>query len=293
MREISYEILDLIEVYGADEAGIRRILERADRPEFLFTLSPVRENLVEWIEIQPEDRVLEIGSGGGAVTGILAQKAKEVLVLDPRLETLEVDKRRHGDLGNIRYQCGDLETLEREGGPAGRTFDHVFLLGPKAEGEEKDGGAAGAKAERAAADRCAAGRRLVQRAAAMVAEEGQLILALPNPQGLKYLAGAKADPKELSMSLKELKELFAGLGGQASFYYPLPDHKLPTAIYSDGYLPVKGELPSLSAEYERSRYQLFSEEAVIDALGAVGSFPPFANSYLVIWRKGHGANTFR
>ena len=95
------------------------------------------------------------------------------------------------------------------------------------------------------------------------------------------------------MSLKELKELFAGLGGQASFYYPLPDHKLPTAIYSDGYLPVKGELPSLSAEYERSRYQLFSEEAVIDALGAVGVFHPFANSYLVILRKGHGANTFR
>lgn len=69
MREISYEILDLMEEYGADEEGIRRILERDDRPEVLFTLSPVRENLVEWIEIQPEDRVLEIGSGGGAVNG--------------------------------------------------------------------------------------------------------------------------------------------------------------------------------------------------------------------------------
>lgn len=27
MREISYEILDLMEEYGADEEGIRRILE--------------------------------------------------------------------------------------------------------------------------------------------------------------------------------------------------------------------------------------------------------------------------
>lgn len=307
MREISYTILDLMEEYGADEEGIRKILEQDDRPEVLLALSPIRENLVEWIQIQSEDRVLEIGSGAGAVTGALARKAKEVLVLDPLLETLEVDKRRHGALGNIRYQCGDLAGLEREMKIEERTFDWVFLLSPKAE-ERDDGGAerdntvtAGTLEDRDKMDgrggrgeggqSMPLGRRLIERAAAMTAEGGHLVLALPNPQALKLLAGAKADPKELSMSLQELQELFAGLGGQASFYYPLPDHKLPTAVYSDRYLPAKGEVPSLFAEYERPRYRLFSEEAVIDRLSAAGSFPAFANSYLVIWRKGHGANT--
>lgn len=274
MGEISYAILDRMGEYGADEAGIRKILEQDDRPEVLLALSPIRENLVEWIQIQPEDRVLEIGSGAGAVTGALARKAKEVLVLDPVLEDLEVDKRRHEVLGNIRYQCGDLSQLEKC--PEAGAFDWVFLLCPKAEERDVDGG-----------------RKLIERAAAMAAEGGHLVLALPNPQALKLLAGAKADPAELSMSLTELKELFAGLGGQTSFYYPLPDHKLPTAIYSDGYLPPKGEVPSLFAEYERPRYRLFSEEAVIDMLNEAGSFPAFANSYLVIWRKGNGADSIR
>ena len=94
MKDISYEILELMDRYGSDEKGLRQILEQDNRPEILMALTPIRENLVDWMEIGSEERVLQYGSDYGAVTGCLARKAGEVLVADTRPENLEVNKRR-------------------------------------------------------------------------------------------------------------------------------------------------------------------------------------------------------
>ena len=110
-------------------------------------------------------------------------------------------------------------------------------------------------------------------------------MSLPNREGIKYWAGAEPEEEEMSLSWGELKELFASMGGKAAYYYPLPDYKMPTAIYSDQYLPAEGEIPNLYAEYEKPRYRLFSEEAAYSAICQAGGFPQFANSFLVIWEK--------
>lgn len=291
MKDISYDILDLMEQYGADENGIRAILENGNRPELLLAFSPIRENLVDWLEITKEDRVLEIGSGYGALTGALAWKAGEVWVLDSRLENLEVNKKRHQGTDNIHYQWGnpELPEAETEGTEIKeQSFDWVFLIGPETReaslGIEKRQ-SAGAWNRRE--EEKAYGVSLLRRAAAMVKPGGRLVTAVPNTNALKLLAGGEADHQELALSLADLKDIFSPriLDGETSFYYPLPDYKLPAAIYSDRYLPAKGEIPNLFAEYEKPRYRLFSEEAAYDALCEAGGFPQFANSYLVIWKK--------
>lgn len=292
MKDISYDILDLMEQYGADESGIRTILENGRQPELLMALSPIRENLVDWMEITGDDRVLEIGSGYGALTGALAWKAKEVWVLDSCLENLEVNKKRHQEIENIHYHCSDWKALmEEEKAEAEfqeQSFDWVFLIGPKTReaslgiGEKRNGNTWNRKAEEKTY-----GIRLFRKAAALVKPGGHLVMAVQNSNSIKLLAGGELDDQEIAMSLTDLKDVF-GIqipGGEASFYYPLPDYKLPTAIYSDQYLPAKGELPNLFAEYEKPRYRLFSEEAAYDAICEAGGFPQFANSYLVIWKK--------
>ena len=50
-------------------------------------LSPLRENLFEWTEIQGDSRVLQIGSDYGSYTGLLARRAGETVVLDPGTKT--------------------------------------------------------------------------------------------------------------------------------------------------------------------------------------------------------------
>ena len=50
--------------------------------EVLYHLSDLRENIVGWLPVDKSMKVLEIGSGCGAITGSLAQKAGSVTCVD-------------------------------------------------------------------------------------------------------------------------------------------------------------------------------------------------------------------
>ena len=65
---------------------------------------------------------------------------------------------------------------------------------------------------------------------------GELIIAACNPFGLKYWAGARADDHGFS---KKTLETLLGTDGETSWYYPMPDIKVPVTIFSDEYLPKK------------------------------------------------------
>ncbi len=295
MKDMSYELLDLMEEKGWDEKGLAQILEDGTEPWILEALSPIRENLVDWLDIAKDASVLEIGSGYGALTGILARKAGSVDVVDEREENLETGRRRWGQMENIRWHLKETDPGRTEekrtdengsGKEAGaeRAYDWVFLIGPRTLVSSL--GLSGRKESwNWKEEEKAYLTEQIRQAAARVKDGGRLALALPNRNGLKYWAGAAPEEEEASMNLSELREVFGSMGGRTEFYYPLPDYKLPTAIYSDRYLPVQGELPSLYAEYEKPRYRLFSEEAAYDAVCQAGGFPQFANSFFVIWEK--------
>lgn len=281
MKDISYDILDLMQEYGSDPAGLRRILESQTAPEVLMALSPIRENLVEWIAIGKEERVLQLGSGYGALTGVLARKAKEVLVVDPRVENLEVNRIRHQDMTNIRYQEGEDKDLE------GQSFDWVFLIGP--ETNEAVFGISRAKDnwDRQEEQRITVIEK-IRRAAGLTCPGGHMVLAFPNTHSMRVWSGDKPDTEELTVALSELTAIVDSLKGKKrEIYYPLPDYKLPSMIYSDAYPPVKGEIPAMFAAYEKPRHRLFSEDAAYSTLCEAGGFAPFANSFLLLWEKGN------
>lgn len=121
MKDVSYEILDLFETYGSDPEGIRRALAAEKRPEYLYALSDIRQNLLEWYPFDGTEQVLEIGSGYGALTGLLAKRAAHVTVLDESDENLEVNRRRNGGCANISYGLEDPS----------RKFDLVVICGVK------------------------------------------------------------------------------------------------------------------------------------------------------------------
>lgn len=66
------------------------------------------------------------------------------------------------------------------------------------------------------------------------------------------------------------------------FYYPYPDYKLPTQIYSDGYLPKKGELNNNNRNFDKERIVTFDESKVYDTIIKEGLFHVYSNSYLVV-----------
>lgn len=132
---------------------------------------------------------------------------------------------------------------------------------------------------------------------------GHVILAVDNRFGLKYFAGNK---EHLTGKYFEGLEGYRHSEGVRTFskaailsmvreagfeevktYYPYPDHRYMTAMYSDSHLPSVGELNKNKTNFGEERVLLFDESAVFDELIREGRFQEFSNSYLFDLRLKH------
>ena len=82
--DISGQLLKLLRAYKGDR---HEILKSHPRLEYLYALSDQRESLLDWYPFRPEGKLLEVGSGYGALTGVYARKVSQVDVLDESEET--------------------------------------------------------------------------------------------------------------------------------------------------------------------------------------------------------------
>ena len=309
MNDFSYDILDLLKKYDND---VNAALAGENCPQCLYAFSPLRENLVEWVEFEPDARVLQIGSDYGSFTGILAERAGEVVVLDPRDENLEVNRIRHGERGNVNYVRGDLRDqvqwkknelaklkAESDGnsaiGIAGRNAELFKVYKSKSGTEASDikdimfrpfdyivlgGFMMECKKEEAA--------ELLREAADYLKPGGVMLAAVENETGVRYWMGA---PKQENSYLEpEFRSLFEELtttwGGSFTMYYPVPDYRYPVVVYSDHYLPETGDVTNISARYDGPGFWFGSEEEAMAKACQNGMFTKFNNSFLGVWEKG-------
>ena len=251
---------DLIELLNQYQGNVREILKEHPGLDYLYALSEQRENLLEWFPWKEGASLLQVGSDYGALTGLLSDRLGCVTVLDPDGENLTVSRWRHVQQKgrqNIRYLQGDLLTCQEL---RGQHFDYVALIGSLSEQAE---------AEIAAAKE-------------LLTKDGILILAVSNPFGVKYWAGSR--PESRQIPLKTLKAMVNEEGAAARFYYPMPDYRIASMIYSDAMMPGKGELSDQMLAYDEPEVlKLEHIGEVYDAVCADGQFDRFANSYLLFW----------
>ena len=122
--EVEDELLDIVQNHSQSEYG-RIIEERATWP-ILYHLSEQRGNIVEWIPMDPNAKVLEVGSGGGAITGTLSAKAREVDCVDLSKKRSLVNAYRNKNCENVTIHVGNFRDIE----PAlPRDYQYIFLIG--------------------------------------------------------------------------------------------------------------------------------------------------------------------
>lgn len=90
----------------------------------LYHLSRQRENITEPMELLPDDEVLEIGSGMGAITGALAKRCKTVDCIELSKRRSLVNAYRHKDMDNINIIVGNFQDI-----PITKRYDVVTLIG--------------------------------------------------------------------------------------------------------------------------------------------------------------------
>lgn len=274
------EILDIVKKYSTVEYD-RIIAERKSWP-ILYHLSALRENIVDFLPIQKTEKVLEVGSGCGAITGALARKAGEVTCVDLSKKRSLINAYRHSECENVTIHVGNFTNVEPEL-PA--DYDYICLIGVFEYGQAYIGGKTPYEDF----------LKILQK---HLAPDGRIVIAIENKYGLKYFAGCKEDhlgswfsgienyPEGgvvRTFSRKKLEHIFDACGvGERSFYYPYPDYKFMTTVYSDAYLPGRGELSNNLRNFDRDRMLLFDEKSAFDGIVEEGLFSVFSNSYMAV-----------
>jgi len=274
------ELLAIVKAHREEE--FPRIIREKKSWEVLYHLSDLRENIVEWLPLDKSMKVLEVGAGCGAITGSLARRAGSVTCVDLSKKRSLINAYRHQDMDNITIHVGNFSDIE----PTLDTdYDYVCLIGVFEYGQSYIGG------NHPFHDFY----RIIKR---HVKSGGRIAIAIENKMGLKYWAGCREDHLGTFFSGIEdypdggvvrtftrngLEKILQECGEKDyAFYYPYPDYKFMTMVYSDSYLPKVSELSNNLRNFDRDRMLLFDEKKVFDMVIREGLFPLYANSYMVV-----------
>lgn len=274
---------EMLKIVRQEDSYEDRLMREEDWA-LLYHLSPIRENLLEWYRFGKDKSLLEIGAGCGAVTGLFCRKCGRVVAIDLSRRRSMINATRNREADNLEILLGNFEDIRIE-----EKFDYVTLIGVleysiyyiSSESPFTD---------------------MLKKAKGFLKPGGKLIIAIENKYGIKYWAGAREDhtgrlmdglegyrdvERVRTFSRRGLKEILdeAGLTKQ-EFYYPLPDYKMPTVVYSEKYLPKEYPVIGNTPNYDRERYSFFDEGKVMNELIREGKFEDFANSFLVICGEG-------
>lgn len=280
---IEDEMLEIAKNYQESEWPAV-IAERKSWP-VLYHFSHVRENIIDWLPMTGTEAVLEIGAGLGAITGVLTRKAGKVTCIDLSRKRSTINAWRHKECSNLKFLVGNFQDIEEN---LTEQFDLITLIGVFEYAQFS------IQSENPFVDYLEKIRRHVK-------PGGRVVIAIENRLGLKYWAGATEDHTGVyfegiegypttdyvrTFSKPELEQIMRAAGFEKYvFYYPYPDYKMPECIYSDEYLPKKGELNRNRQNYDRERVQVFREELAYDSLIESGLFPLYSNSFLVVLER--------
>ena len=254
MKDLNQKLISLIREYGEDRtAALKSCIDL----DCFMALSPLRENLLEWYDFQEGGELLQVGADYGALTGLFRKRVKAVTVWDESEEQLNIVRERFQETSEgapVSCVGGPLKDILQ----AGKRYDYVVCAGGFKEPEDE----------------------WAEILRDLTKPGGTVTAAACNRFGLKYLAGGKRD--EVSLTRSRLSALFPG----CTFYYPMPDYRVPTVIYSDRCLPSKGELAGIHTLYDFPEYPSIDVGAEFEAACEDGQFANFADSFLIIWKKG-------
>ena len=277
--DIEDVLLDIVKKGIQDE-----VLYSDNRWPVIYHLSNIRENILEWYPLKKNADVLEIGSGCGAVTGLLSRKAKHVTCIELSEKRSIINAYRNSGCTNVEILIGNFQEIK-----INKKFDYITLIGVW----EYSGMYVNDKNPYIG---------MLKKIKDYLKEDGKIFIAIENKMGLKYWNGAAEDHtgnlydgindyvntnrKVRTFSRPEIENIFKKAGIQEyKFYYPMPDYKLPETVYSDSFLPVPGMEHNYAKDYSASRIYQFNDAVITDQISEDKMFPYFANSFLVVAGK--------
>ncbi|HFL3236583.1 TPA: class I SAM-dependent methyltransferase [Clostridioides difficile] len=273
--EVEDRLLDIFR-NGVDYQGI---LEESNEWPLLYHLSTQRQNLLNWYSFNEGSDILEIGAGCGAITGLFLERKMNVTAIEYSHKRALINAYRNQNNNNLEIHVGDFNEINID-----KKFDYITLIGVfEYSGLISKGNYSNID--------------FLSKVKKMLKPGGELIIAIENKLGFKYWAGSVEDHLgrlfsgiegyDNSMGIetyskKEMLHLLHQCGFLApKFYYPVPDYKFCTQVFSDEYLPRIGQVNDIVNNYDRSRLSYFNAVKSINNIISSGYFDVFSNSFLI------------
>ena len=278
--EIEDTMLKMVMTKSEDD--IRRSLgkERLTWPVF-YHFSQDRENILNWYPFKTGSKILEIGAGCGAITGCLCRMADQVVAVELSKKRTLINAYRHRNCKNLEIYVGNFYDMVKE---MEIGFDYITLIGVFEY----------AKSYMPKSNPFDVFLQVIRK---LLKPHGKVLIAIENRLGMKYFAGCPEDHTGglydgikgyrkidgvRTFSHSEWEILLKKNGfTQYYFYYPYPDYKIPLVIYSENYLPRRGEMIFNDFNFDRDRFSMFDEAMAWDALSGTKDFEIFSNSFLI------------
>ncbi len=266
-------------------------ISKDSRFEVWYQLSVIRTGLLSWYEFKKEAKILEIGAGFGALTGLLCDRGSYVAVTERSAVRAEALNQRWEHKDNLHVYAGEWSEID-----FGVRFDYIIITGIL------ERACNGSKNRQDYVD-------YLKKVFRLLKEDGILLLSVDNRLGLKYFCGAREShggnafeginsyphgTRGYSFDRAELQDIVRHAGfDEIQFYYPLPDYKLPQLIYTDSYLPEQNLKERLIPYYENHNSLVAIEEELYQNVIENKVFPFFANSFLVECSRNSGGKSIQ
>jgi len=287
MAKINYDYSEEKVLYDSGDIEERLLSKYKNRikpsefeDDYFYTLTSIRENIINWYPFKKGSNILEVGGGLGSITGTLCNSAAKVVSCEYSKRRAENIYYRHKDRDNLEVIVGNLNKVKFK-----EKFDYIVLIGvfeyakrfcPDSENPFLD---------------------FLNNLKKNLKDDGIILIAIENRYGIKYWAGALEDhyPEKYigltgygenydiqTLGKQELINIFEKVDlNNYKFYYPYPDYKMPYIITTDKRELYYTEIPSLKLYNHGNQIYNFDYRKVLPGIIKNKKYDFFANSFLI------------
>ena len=253
-----------------------------------YHLSPLRANLLRYLNFTDKKTVLELGCGCGALTRYLGEQGLAVDAIEGSRRRANLAKIRCQELSNVDVITSNFFNLSL---PSNH-YDAIFFVGVVEYAGRFSPTESSAEASVI---------QLLEKVRPCLTPQGIILIAIENRLGRKYLCGAGEDHYGTAFegirgypnysgiktwSQDEWRALLRDAELTFTFHYPFPDYKLPSLILNEHYLKHDSNAwARLTGISSRDYHGLISSHDDLPfwhRAHQAGCLGAFANSFLIV-----------